>query len=603
MQLSLTERVRFQRFCRTLSACVAEGHAPDELARALLAQWMNQATPQLASPTCDGAMLRIKAVIRFVEEWLLPRDTLTGAFWLSSAYAVMVGKAQRKQQAMYFTSPHLALRLIDAAAESLLEGPIVDPACGGAAFLAPAADRIARRLQERGGTSEEILAYIEANVHGTDIDPLLCELSTGFLRMVLAEHITAAGREPNFIVAVDDGLSSPRLPVSSYRLVLCNPPYRKMTAAEAQPYRAELGQLMLGQPNLYTLFIGRAMKLLQEGGSAVFLTPMSFVSGRSFSALRQALSSTGHVRQVDLIHDKYGIFLSAEQDAAITVWQKDAGADAATQVNLLATDGTWQPTGEVRLPAGDAPWLLPRSTADAQLLPLFTSRNQDLIPEHTLTTYGYVPRTGQIVIHRDKRQRYAKRLHIRKGACVVPMIWQSDISKAGVLTLAEGSKTQARYIEVGSDSTAHVVRRPTVAVQRVTSDDQAHRLVCAPVPQAAYDEFGGVVGENHVCLIEQNAEGGRVDAETLCAILRTRTVDRLFRIMSGVTNVSAYELQLLPLPDPDVVLAHLAAGSDIESAVRAGFGLAPVIVSCSKWHDQREGNHGENQLDGEVCCG
>jgi hypothetical protein len=417
--------------------------------------------------------------------------------------------------------------------------------------------------------------------------------------MVLVEHITAARREPNFVVMVDDGLSSPCLPVGSYRLVLCNPPYRKMTAAEAQPYREELGHLMLGQPNLYTLFIGRAMGLLHEGGSAVFLTPMSFVSGRSFSALRQALSSTGHVRQVDLIHDKHGIFLSAEQDAAITIWQKGAAEDAATQVNLLATDGIWQPTGEVRLPVGDAPWLLPRNAIDVQLLPLFTGQT----PKHTLATYGYVPRTGQIVIHRDKRQRYAKRLHIRKGACVVPMIWQSDISKAGVMTLAEGSKTQARYIEVGAEPTAHVVRRPTVAVQRVTSDDQTHRLVCAPVPLAVYDEFGGVVGENHVCLIEQNFESGRVDAETLCAILRTHTVDRLFRIMSGVTNVSVYELQLLPLPDPDVVLEHLTAGSDIESAVRAGFGLVPVIVSCSKGHDQREGNHGENQLSGEVCYG
>lgn len=601
MQLNQTERVRFQHICRGLSACVVSGCAPDELARALLARWMSKATPQLALPACDVAMLQMKAVTRFVEEWLLPRDTLTGAFWLSSAYAVMVGKVRRKQQAMYFTSPHLALRLIDAAADSLLEGPVVDPACGGAAFLAPAADRIASWLQERGYNSEEILAYIEANVHGADIDPLLCELSTGFLRMVLAKHIVSSGREPNFVVTVDNGLSSPRLPVGSYRLVLCNPPYRKMTAAEAQPYRAEFGHLMLGQPNLYTLFIGRAMGLLQEGGSAVFLTPMSFVSGRSFSALRQALSSTGHVRQVDLIHDKYGIFLSAEQDTAITAWQKNAVIDAVTQVNLLMTDGIWQPTGEVRLPSGSAPWLLPRSTTDVQLLPLFASRKQGGMSEHSLATYGYVPRIGQVVIHRDKRPRYAERLHIRKGACAVPMIWQSDISRAGVLTLAEGSKTQARYIEIGAESSAYVVRRPTVAVQRVTSDDQAHRLVCAPVPRAVYKEFGGLVGENHVCLIEQNSEGGRVDADTLCAILRTRIVDRLFRIMSGVTNVSAYELQLLPLPDPDVVLAHLAAGSDIESAVRVGFGLAPVIVSCREGHDQREGNHGDNQLSGEAC--
>ncbi|MBI4755037.1 MAG: N-6 DNA methylase [Betaproteobacteria bacterium] len=533
----------------------------------------------------------------------MPRDTLTGAFWLSSAYAVMVGKARRKQQAIYFTSPHLARRLIDAMAESLLDGPVIDPACGGAAFLAPAAKRIARRLQEKGHTSEEILTYLEVNLHGADIDPLLCELSIGFLRMVLAEHIAAAGREPNFLVALDDGLSTTCLRAGSYRLVLCNPPYRKLTSAEAYPYRAELGHLMLGQPNLYTLFIGRAMGLLGDGGSAAFLTPMSFVSGRSFSGLRLALSSTGHVRQVDLIHDKVGTFLSAEQDAAITVWQKGAGADAATRINVLAADGTWRPTGKVRLAAGNAPWLLPREPSDTRLLPLFRCHEKGLTPEHTLKTYGYAPRTGQIVIHRDKRQRYATRDQIRKGARVVPLIWQSDISATGVLTLAEGCETQARYIEMGAEPTAHVVCRPAVALQRVTSDDQAHRLVCAPVPQSTYDEFGGVVGENHVNLIEQDAKGSRIDAETLCAILRTRTMDRLFRIISGVTNVSAYELMLLPLPDPDVVLARLATGSDIESAVRAGFSLAPAVVSGSKGHDQGSMNDGINRLPGEACYG
>src|SRR5690606_16931507 len=121
---------------------------------------------------------------------------------------------------------------------------------------------------------------IEANVHGVDMDPFLCELSATFLRMVLARHIRQAGYEPVFNVQHGDGLGSGTLLVGGYGLVLCNPPYRILTPYETIPYAADYGNLMRGQPNLYTLYLGRAMSLLRESGTAVFLTQMSFLSGQ-----------------------------------------------------------------------------------------------------------------------------------------------------------------------------------------------------------------------------------------------------------------------------------------------------------------------------------
>ena len=80
-----------------------------------------------------------------------------------------------------------------------------------------------------------------------------------------------------------------------------------------------------------------------------------------------------------------------------------------------------------------------------------------------------------------------------------------------------------------------------------------------------------------MCLIEQSRNDALVDPVLLCSILRTRTLDRLFRCISGATNVSSYELNNLPLPDPSILKNELNLGRSIEQATRIGFGLDPDI--------------------------
>ena len=87
------------------------------------------------------------------------------------------------------------------------------------------------------------------------------------------------------------------------------------------------------------------------------------------------------------------------------------------------------------------------------------------------------------------------------------------------------------------------------------------------------NKFGGVVGENHVCFIVQINKKSEVDYILLSEILRTDIMDRLFRCISGSTNVSSYELNNLPFPDPVVLKAEIKKGSSTENAVRVAFGL------------------------------
>lgn len=546
-----------------------ENIAATDVIKAVLWIWAKKITPTISIVESPFTELINDESIKYFAEWLEKSEILNGAFWLSSMYASLITEDHRRKKAMYFTPPSLSNRMIANAGEILLTGKIIDPACGGAAFLAPAAQVIVKHMESIGASSEEILSHIENNLYGIDSEPFLQELSCAFLRMILSPHIAAAHRDPCFKVICADGLLAFENELHSFDLVLSNPPYRKMTRDEVLPLLNRYSSIISGQPNLYSAFIKRALDLLKAGGKTVLLTPMSFLSGKSFSKLRYELVAHGRVNQLDLIHNRQGVFLWAEQDAIVTVWEKDKPQDTPAQVNSLSLLGQAVLNGEIFLPKSEAPWIVPRSAEDSDLISLF---RKDL---PTLSVYGYVPRTGAVVVHRDKRKRYTSFPKATKAKKTIPLIWQRDIGIDGELKFNITKRAPDRFIDVEDLDSFSIVKKPAVALQRVTSSDQSRRLICAPITEEFIARFGGVIGENHVCLLEQAVADVLVDPVLLSKILRTKVLDRLFRCISGATNVSAYELGNLPLPDPTLVKLELNRGRTIEQATCIGFGLKP----------------------------
>ena len=571
-----TNKTSFYALIKGLKKVITETTTPEAVTTVALVGWMSLSCPGLSRPEHDEALLDIPEIAKFID-WLSRCEISTGAFWLSSAYTSLIEPSLRKSNAMYFTPPSLTTRLLENVERygiPLEQGRIVDPACGGAAFLAPAAQLIARRLQSQDKSPEEILRHIETHLFGCDSSSFLCFLSDAFLHMVLADVILKAGRSPTFKIVTGDGLSVFEEQCGEFTTVLCNPPYRKMSRIELEPYLDRYKDVLKGQPNLYSLFMYRATRLLKPSGVAGLLTPMSFLSGQYFSNVRAALLKEGAVRQLDLIHEKSGVFLSAEQDTVISIWAK--GANVGDTVDAFCfSSSKCERAGTLKLSGALGPWPIPRATADSELLPLFAN------PPAFLPDYGYASRTGSIVIHRDKRKRFLNESEAASATALVPLVWSKNIDPKGGLSIKRVAKNcVAKFIDAETFDSPCVIKKPAVAFQRVSTDDQPRRLVCAKVPDALYQQYGGVAGENHVGFLEKNSVDTPVTPELLAAVLGTETVDRLFRCISGATNVSAYELSHLPMPCVTTLVECIQKGYSLEESVRLGFGLSSRPVDA-----------------------
>lgn len=562
----------FLRLVRGLRAVMQGAQlGPNVVVGSALARWCKESFPGLPrSGLPANAQLQHDPAVGAFVDFVKGQDLLEATYWLSSAYAQLAGEERRKQLAMFFTPPSLTKRLLDDLSASGVDFAVrkfCDPACGGAAFLAPIAMRMRDALRERGASPAQILDHVQRHLLGFDKDAALCEMSKHFLLMVLHDEVVATGARPKFQVYQGDSLLRAQHLLGTLDVVVCNPPFRKMPSAEAAHYLDDFTDIIEAQPNLYALFVALCVKLLAPGGTCALVTPTSFLSGQYFSKLRTFLMTRTTVLSIGMVSDRLGVFIDVEQETALTLARREEAGHASTteaEVSVVARNGHYVNVGRCVLPNSGAAWPIPRTESDVALLKSAAKSRA------TLADYGYAPRIGAFVWNRDTRTTYpsAKSAAHARGGTAVPLLWSSDISPDGSLRFTGSPKANREhcFVNLGAKDHPSVVRRPSVLLQRVTSNDQPRRLVAAAVPKLLIETYGGFVGENHTVILEQVSPEPALTPDQLAQLLTTPTVDRYFRCISGATNVSVFELSQLRLPDPSRLKSLLAQGHDMRSA-------------------------------------
>lgn len=539
--------------------------------------WCKAAFPALLKPSLPySKVLAAEPQTTALVAVLSQLSFLEATYWLSSTYAMLSDDDYRKRLAMFFTPASLTEGLLEDLAEQGVDfgkQKFMDPACGGAAFLAPIALRMRTALSARGVTALKVLKHVERHLYGFDMDKTLCELSRHFLCMALHAEIQRTGYTPSFNVFTADSLCDLSAYLGTVDVVICNPPYRKMRAEELEPLRSAYTDVIEAQPNLYCLFIALCVRLLRIGGHAALVTPTSFLSGQYFGQLRKFLIRNTEIEHIGMVSDRLGVFIDVEQETALTVLRRCEEVERTqvrANVSVVSGAGQYTSVGECTLPNAGAAWPIPRSVEDVALLK-FASLSQ-----FRLSDYGYRVRIGAYVWNRDLRPKFESLQEARrnKAHTAMPLIWSRDIFAKGVVRLDDTSvyDGEHRFVDLGDKEHTSVVRSPSVVMQRVTSNDQPRRLVAAAVSPGVFNTYGGFIGENHVVIIEAVSDKPTLPPTKMAKLLSAHSIDRYFRCISGATNVSVFELNQLALPDPQVLREAVINGRSMDEAVSLAFG-------------------------------
>ena len=493
-----------------------------------------------------------RSSIRLRGDALAVADALSGAaslldvdeagYLIGRTYSAMLPDEHRAAHGVFYTPPAIVDRLLDLATAAGVAWDrcrVLDPACGGGAFLGP----IARRMiaARPGSDRRVVLRNLSARLQGYEIDPFAAWISAVFLDATLHAEIGAPGGDGFDLVAVCDSLTRHHEP-AEHDLIIGNPPYGRVRLSAER--RAVFRRSLYGHANLYGLFLDLASARVKPGGVIAYVTPTGFLSGEYFKNLRALLGDDAPPVSLDFISQRARVFDDVLQETLLAVFRRGASrssvrvgfVDVAADGDLHVARGDDVPIPE---PA-EQPWIVPRAAAFVALAARLHS-----LPAR-LSDWGYRVSTGPLVWNRFK-----DRLRDRRRGDVVPIIWAEAVSSGGAFSFRAARRNHAPFFAVHDGDDALLVRKPCVLLQRTTAKEQSRRLIAAELPQSFLDEHGGAVTvENHLNMIVPITPRPAVHTRALAAFLNSVAADRAFRCISGTVAVSAYELESMPLPPP-----------------------------------------------------
>jgi adenine-specific DNA-methyltransferase len=484
---------------------------------------------------------------------------------LGRLYTQALPAAHRTQHGIFYTPPRLVHRLLNKAEKAghdWSKGRAVDPSCGGGAFLLTAAARMLSAL--KGADPAITIAALSSRLRGWDLDPFAVWLANISLEVLVLPLMVASGRRLGAVAEVRDPLTNLEDAAGAFDLVMGNPPFGKVKDTPA--IRARFKRSLHGHPNLYGLFTDLAVHLAKpDGGIVAYLTPASFLAGHYFKALRRLLHEEAQPVTLDLVESRKDVFEDVLQEVALSTFKRGRTVgEAECAVVLAECDAlTVQPAGSLVLPADpEAPWTVPRSAADAALV-----ERLHHMPAR-LADWGYGVSTGPLVWNRHKGS-----LHDKPARGRVPVVWAEAVTQDGRFALRATKKNHRAWFAPNGERDPNLVTRPCVLVQRTTAKEQHRRLICAEMPAEVIARHGKVTVENHLNMVRPIAPKPKVPVGVVAAFLATATADRILRCINASVAVSASELEAMPLPAAEEVIAAMA-DADPEAAVRRLYGLA-----------------------------
>ncbi len=399
-------------------------------------------------------------------------------------------------------------------------------------------------------------ASIVATVY--EVDPVMLAHLRAVMRACEAACDAACVRfearilECEFIAAGAKGVSPGLYDIPAahrFTATILNPPYKKLRSNSHE--RTLLRGAGIETTNLYSAFVGLALKLLEPEGQLVAITPRSFCNGPYFRAFRQLLLREGTLQRVHVFESRRRAF----------------SEDEVLQENVIVRVARAVPRSDVELStsaAPDAGMIRRRVAHDLVVQPqdpdsiihVAAEEGDAEIAMHlrslpcTLTDLGIRVSTGRVV---DFRARTSLRRDPAVGTA--PLIYPAHFD-AGFVTWPQLGGRKANAIEV-SDATLPLLIPSAMYVltKRFTSKEERRRVVAALFdPERLPHGFDRVGFENHVNYFHCNGAGlNRTVAKGLAAYLNSTLVDKYFRQFNGHTQVNASDLRSLRYPSRDTL--------------------------------------------------
>ena len=220
-------------------------------------------------------------------------------------YANFTTNEHKKESGQFFTPKSISDFMGNLAQPKSPEISILDPGCGTAILSCS----LIEKLIQNGKISRIDLTLFEMDSR------IIKELNKVvlFLKDWLFEkgiELNVKIEQTDFVLKNSDAFTNNTLfgnqIFEKYDYIISNPPYFKIPKSDIRAQVAK--ELVYGQPNIYSIFMGLSAKLLKPAGELIFITPRSFAAGNYFKAFRNSFFNEVNITNIHIFESRNKMF-------------------------------------------------------------------------------------------------------------------------------------------------------------------------------------------------------------------------------------------------------------------------------------------------------
>lgn len=332
--------------------------------------------------------------------------------------------------------------------------------------------------------------------------------------------------------------------VPKYNKAILNPPYLKISAKGKE--RNELKKVGFETGNIYSAFVGLAIKLLEDGGELVAITPRSFCNGPYFNDFRKLLLDSCSINKIHVFNSRKSAFKADKVLQENVVYHLTKGEPQRDTVIVTSSSCAEDPNPFVYEVPFDK---VVNDNNPDRFIHIITDEKEQCVATKagglpcSLEDLGIQASTGKVV---DFRTRDNLSKHFIPGS--VPLIFPQHLQNCSIEWPIEGAKKPNALLSNEDTANLMVKNGTYVLTRRLTAKEEKRRIV-ASIYTADIADVDVVGFENKTNYFHALGEPLDNDlAKGLWLFLNSTLVDKYFRQMNGHTQVNATDLRTLRYP-------------------------------------------------------
>lgn len=475
-------------------------------------------------------------------------------------YTRQVTTGHKKKNGQFFTPLPIAQFMASYSDLTKQTIKILDPGCGTSILSCALVEHLV-------ATSNNI-EFIELIVYETDYNLIpFSHKALGYLKKWVLNkevHLNYVLHKSDFVLSNASVLRENNQQSlfdeikdaeTNFDIIISNPPYFKLSKNDKRAIVSQ--KLISGHPNIYSIFMGIAARLLSENGELIFITPRSYASGSYFKAFREMFFNTVQVNKIHLFISRKDTFNrdSVLQETVILKATKEK-INPKKKIVVSSSAGIsdiFEPAIKhfrfselIDLNSKEKILHLPTSDKDEFILKLVSNW------KNVLADFNIKISTGPVVSFRALDFIQEDNFD-NEAASFAPLFWLHNVKKM-IMEWPKQLKGKGQFIKIESDSMPLLIlNKNYVFLRRFSTKDDKSRLIAAPY-FCNYIKSDYIGVENKVNYIyRKNGHLDRNEIVGLCALLNSKMLNIYFQTFNGNVNVSATELREMRFPSLDII--------------------------------------------------